>query len=454
MRLDNQKRLLTSLEYGLILLCFFICLTGALMLPTEQCPDEVHRSALIQYMFHHGRLPTGDEEETLSLSSLCPNYGFSYALRPYLPSIIGALFMRTAAVFTDSPSVLLLAARLCSVLSVTGCCCFCLLLGRRLFGRRSSAILFAVLVCFLPQVMFLGMYHNNDAPSLFAVCMMLYFLVDGYSRRWPVSCCVGLAVAFSIGLLTYYSIYGWILMSALFCVVSVLMDRGIPDKRGLILKRTLLVSVLCLLFAGWFFVRNAMLHDGDFLGIAYEEVSRARVEAMGFPLHQYECYRRDGFSLLEFFCRKDYDWLRKSAQSFVGIFANMTLYLPMGLYGVYAAVFAFGALLTLSVLIRRRPCRRDALLLSVMTVSVGINIVLHFWQCYARDYQPQGRYAISTIVLLGYLLAYGLDSVTVVVDGTEKKEPPLTLQPAAVLTVVWLLLFAEAFFGTMTKMLQ
>lgn len=435
------------------MLVFCICITGALLLPVNQCPDEFVRSRLIVWMVEKGTLPTGDELETMALNPPPGlNYGFSFALRPYLSAIIGALFVKAAMLFSGSDRVLLLAARLGSVLSVTGCCWFCLRLGHRLFKRRGSAVLFTVIICFLPQVLFLRMYHNNDALSLFAVCMMLYYLVEGYDQKWPVKSCVGIGVAFSVGLLSYYSIYGWILMCTIFCVLTVLKDQEIPDKSRLILKRGGLIAGICLLLAGWFFIRSAILHHGDFLGISYEGVSRSRVEEMGYNLFPFVDFRREGLSIPAFLRLRDYEWLRITARSFVGTFSNLSLFLPMILYGIYFSIFVFGFLHFLTVLLHGRSSMRDRLLMLVMLISVGINFALHFWQSYTRDYQAQGRYIITLIIPFAYMLAYGLDKTTVAVQNPRPGKAA-ELNPAAVFTVLWLALFVWAALGTMTKML-
>lgn len=447
MQSNKRTSRFSALEYGLVLLCFSICLAGALLLPVNQCPDEGGRLSLIEWIVKTGTLPTGDEPETR-----IPGWGFSYALRPFLSSMIGAGFQILAACFTDSPRGLLAAARMGSVLSVTGCCWFCLRLGHRLFERRSSAILFATVVCFLPQVLFLGMYHNNDALSLFTVCMMLYYLVEGYDSAWPVISCVGLALAFSVGLLSYYSIYGWILMCMVFCIVSVLTDRTIADKGSLIFKRAGLIAGICLLLAGWFFIRSAILRNGDFLGIAYEKVLRTRAEEMGDILFPFRDFRAEGLSVTGFLRSNQFHWLRVTASSFVGTFGYMTLFLPMLLYGVYFTIFAFGLLRFFAVLLHRRVRRRDGLLMLVMLVSGGINFALHFWQSYTRDYEPQGRYVISLIVPLAYMTACGLDK-TVLAVRDPKPGKAAELNPAAVLTIVWLALFIVAALGTMKKML-
>lgn len=443
--LEHGIRRLSTAEYGLILLCFSFCLAGALLLPTDQCPDEAGRLLLSDWISAAGRLPTGGEKEIL-----IDGWGFSYALRPYLSAIVGAAFKSAVALFTDSPRALLAASRMCSVLSVTGCCIFCLRLGGLLLERRSSALLFASLVCFLPQVMFLGMYQNNDSLSLFAVSMMLYYMVEGRRQKWPVKSCVGLAAGISIGLLSYYSIYGWILMCAFFCIASVLLDGGIFDKKGLILKRGMLIAGLCFLFAGWFFLRNYFVLDGDVFGLFSELRSREHFRPLGYVRYDYVCLRDSGISIIDFLKFRDSEWIRLTAQSFVGVFGYMIHYLPLELYRAYGAVLACGTLLALVNAIRQKQCKMDGLLLLTMVVSIGITLALHFWQSYARDYQPQGRYVISLSLLFGYVIACGLDRIALPVRRRGKEVGALA--PSVALTVIWLLLFAWAFFGTMTRM--
>ena len=291
MRLTIWKRRFITPENALIAAVFCICLAGAFVLPVEQCPDEYGRQLLSRFIFLRGKLPTGNELETMIMNWKQPlfsqelilmpriggydGWGFSYALRPYLSSMIAALFMKLFSLFTESHRILLAASRMCSVLSITGCCWFCLHLGHHLFEKRSSAVLFSAIVCFLPQVQFLGMYQNNDSLALFSASMLLYYLAEGFDRSWPVKSCIGLAIAFSIGLLSYYSIYGWLLMGGVFFVVSILTNSNISDKGRFLFRRVLLILMLCLILAGWFFIRNAMYHNGDFLGLASEQISRA-----------------------------------------------------------------------------------------------------------------------------------------------------------------------------------
>ena len=86
-----------------------------------------------------------------------------------------------------------------------------------------------------------------------------------------------------------------------------------------------------------------------------------------------------------------------------------------------------------------------------MLISCGINLSLHIWNSYVRDYQPQGRYIISMIVLFGYVVAYGMDKIiSVIKKGTIKKSTYGA--PIVALTIIWMILFSWRALGTKVKM--
>lgn len=444
-------------EIALMALVFCTCLAGAALLPVDQCPDEYSRRLLSDWIFQTGTLPTGNEMETIIFIDEGETWGFSYALRPYLSSIIGAGCMVVAACFTDSESVLLVASRMASVLSMVAVCFFCLRTGHRLFRRRSSAVLFAAFVCFLPQAAFVGMYQNCDALSLAATAAIVYYLVEGLDTTWSPRSCVGLGIAFSVGLLSYYSIYGWILTAAVFCLVAVARSGDIAHKGRFIAKRAAIVAGICLVLAGWFFIRNALLHQGDFLGLTSEQASRDRLAEQGFEIHPYISARDDGLSVLDFIGQQGSFWLKTSVESFVGMFGYMDIVLPTGVYLVYFAIFLTGIALFARAFARHEIDDREKLLFAMMLVASVITFFLSFWQSYARDFQPQGRYIITIALLLGFLLACGVDRMTFGFPPAAAHASESTLRayanPANALTLTWLALFAFAAAGTMTRML-
>lgn len=445
-----EGKALSPLEVVLVLTVFSTCLAGACLLPYELCPDEGGRQLLSDWIYRTGALPTGNETETI-----IQGYGFSYALRPYLSAIIAALLMRVASLVSTSPHVLLVASRMVSVLSVTGCCLFCLGFGHAAFSRHGSAVIFAGFVCLMPQVLFLGMYQNCDALSLAATSAVLYYLVRCHDRHWDVGSCVGLATSLSVGILSYYSIYGWLLAAGGFCVVGVLGDGAIENRWGTIQRRAALVVGICLALTGWFFVRNALLHGGDFLGIVSEGRQRVAYAAQGNELGVMRSMRNEGYSPLGFLTDARGYWPWLTMISFIGVFGNMDILMPQWWYAIYLTVFALGIVLYVVAVTRQRPSRRDALLVVTMLVASCISLFLHFWASYARDYQPQGRYVITVVMLLAYLFAYGADRLTILRDGVGRhaaaREPGYG--PAVAFCALWLCLFAIGVAMGMSRML-
>ena len=225
---------ISKIQYVLLFLTLGFCLVGAWFIngdgyPTGN-PDEWARQLVTEFIYKNSRLPIGRESEIIIGS-----YGYSYALRPYLTAIIGSIFMKITAIFSTSDHALLFASRLCSVFSVTVCFYFACKLGNRLFIKSSSSTIFALVICYLPQVMYLGMYQNNDIFALMSIVMILFFLVSGQKEHWRTKYCVGVAIGLSLGLLSYYSIYGWLLIgggvSIIFFACRYLFIRKREDSK-------------------------------------------------------------------------------------------------------------------------------------------------------------------------------------------------------------------------------
>ena len=423
----------------------------------NQCPDEEGRMLLTRWIYDKGILPTGNEKEIM-----IPGWGFSYALRPYLSSIIGAMFMRVVSLFTISEQALLTASRMTSVLAITCCFYFCLRLGHCLFRRRSSAVLLAMLVCYLPQVMFLGMYQNCDSLSLAAVGAMLTVFVEGNDKKWRFWDCVRLGFAVAAALLSYYSVYGWIFTIAIVCMIAVLSDSTISEKGKVIIRAAATVMGICLICAGWFFIRNAALHDGDFLGLSSEQASREAMRLQGLEI-QYNSPMLNGESVLDFFRIHGTLWRRLTMQSFIGVFGYMNIFMGMEWYGIYYAILVTGVIFYLIRIIHIHPTRKEGLLVILMLVSTIIGIVLHFWQSYSRDIQPQGRYIETTIFYLAYMFAAGVDGTEFRIQGVQSADSDMVQKKGwvdvrfdklgVIVILIWVFLFFKVFFSTMIQMI-
>ena len=435
----NNGKLLPG-DYIIVICIFLICIFLAFSLSPDYCPDERSRQLLSNWLFERGTLPTGNEPEVA-----IPIWKFSYALKPYLSAMVGALFMRIAALFSSSDIGMLASSRMCSVLSVSAACYYCLRSGRLLFNNKWSARLFALIVCLLPQVIFLGSYQNNDSLSLFSVSMILYFLISGAANHWRMRECIGLGIAFSICLLSYYSVYGWLLMSLLFCIVSCLKDTAIQKKPSFILKRAGLIFCITVSLAGWFFIRNAILHNGDFLGTETEKISRQALELQGISPYN-SCYLA-GYTWMDLLTNPLF--YKQTVQSFIGKFGFMNIGMPLPIYILYIIFFLFGITL---YFIKRHQSKSDFIHKSPSFFLLGgslINIALFFIQSYYRDYQPQGRYIITVILLLAYIIASGIDNKSETPSVSNKKK----LNPGMLLSLIWCVMFACSFATTLIRII-
>ena len=453
----NKVSSFNKWELGLLLLCFFSCLLGAMLISMHQCPDEAGRALLSRWMVQNQSLPTGNEIETMLMDwaalhagdMTTRHWGFSYALRPFLASIVGAIFQSFCSLFTGNPTVLLAASRMCSVLSVTLCCWFCLRLGHRCFSGRYSSFLFAAFVCFLPQVQFLGMYQNNDALSLCAVSAVWYYLAEGFDTHWSVKSCIWLAVWLSVGALSYYVAYPWFLMGFVFFVFAVVHDREISEKSGFILRRGGLVIGICLVLAGWFFIRNAILHQGDFLGMAEELRSRARLLEQGYRLFEYHSAKAEGIPFLAFLGKDDFFFAKRSIESFFGVFGYMNIDMPRWLYPVYYVLTAVGVVNFCRALFAKSLPRKNCFLALTGVAASFMVICLHIWHSYARDLQYQGRYFITVALLLGFLIAWGVD----LLQDENRTENSCREFIPLLAGLVWIVLFGYVAVTAMSKMM-
>ncbi len=445
----SMDKRLQFLDWVMIAVVFALCTCCALVIDPDYCPDESRRKLVSDWIFSNAALPLGNEPEII-----IPGYGFSYTVRPYLSAIMGAASMHVVCHLTTDPAILLAATRICSILSITAVCYYCLKAGRQLFVSKHAARLFAGIVCFLPQVIFLGSYQNNDALSLASVCMMLYYLVLGARQHWNVCACIGVALGMALCLLAYYNAYGWILMAIVFCLVSCLQDTEIPRKPLFIAKRAALIGGIVIVLAGWHFVRNAILLDGDFLGFRTEALTRQQLQDQGVELIRYTNLYQDGYPLSYMFQLYDGMFLSYTLKSYVGVFGYMNIFLPEIMYGLYLGMILMGILVyaAVSFTYKKNPLQRN-----IMWMMLGasiITIALHIAHSYFRDFQAQGRYILTTAVFLAWMIAYGFDHVEVRSHGAEAANRCSI--SAALFTngmlLIWIALFVCALTNTMSQM--
>ena len=363
-------------------------------------PDEYMRYDLSHWIFEHGRLPIGDEPELLN-----EIWGLSYGFTPYLPSIISAVFMKIASVFTTNGTIILMAARMTSVLSGVGVYYLAIKCGEKFFEKKYSKYLFAFLLALIPQFIFMCGYHNNDTMALFAVMLIIYAWLIGIKSHWGIRQTVLLAVGISICMLCYFNAYGYILCSIVVCIGSVLRDKEIKIKWKFLMSRIAIVVGVVLVLAGWYFIRNIVIYDGDALGI-----TTSRECAEEYAQEEYKPSNRGtlantGGSIMDIV--ESHEWKEIVVKSTIGIFGYMSVGMYESEYARYIVIFAIGWFLFIQYFYKH-PKQR--IWIGPFLLCIIIPIFLNMYYSYANDYQPQGRYSFSCMPILALLATGGYES--------------------------------------------
>lgn len=386
------------------LFCYYFIWT--ISQPFNSCPDEGMKWDICKYIFENNKLPKGDEQAIRN-----PIWGISYAFQPILTYMIGAGFMKVASIFTMDKFSLVVAARLVSTVSMTLSIYFVIKISDKLFkDKEIYKILFVVFIAFQPITAFLASYINNDSTAVLATTMIIYLWILGLESNWKTKHCVLLGLAIGFCALTYYNAYGYILCSIILCLVSVTSNKM---KAKDIWKKILIVGLIAIAFAGWWFVRNAILYNGDFLGINAQNECGDK-----YALHDYKpstrlTLQKEGKSLIYMIVEKE--WLNTTAVSFIGVFGYHTIMMSTKIYYCYLAIWVIGAIGCLinfkELFIYKKEEKNKYLLNYIFVASIIIPILLSMYYSYASDYQPQGRYIMGIIVPFTYFLVKGIETL-------------------------------------------
>lgn len=382
--------------------------------PFDSAPDEAARYLLPKYIFLHGTLPDG----TMSAVRI-PQWGFSYAHYPlFLGPLLSALGMKLASFAAPNTIWVMWGARLPSALAAAGTIVATLKVGKRLLGRPYHWLMAGVMF-FLPQFLFLGSYVNNDVLAVFASSLIVLAWVRGMEEGWPVRHCVLLAAGIIVAALSYYNAYGWILCSVPLFFLSWFFSKEKPAgwKKNM-WKMAGIIVLIVFICTAFFFVRNAVLYNGDFLGLKTASDSSQQYGADFLKPANRSTPQNLGLTPWQMLWDTKHwggiNWVERSYQSFIGVFGYMSVDCPQMVYRYYAGVFLLGAVglcCAFREWLKKRKQSRDWIRLCfflLMVVCVAITVGLSIYYSYAVDYQAQGRYLYPMLIAVSLFTAKGL----------------------------------------------
>ena len=420
---------------GFVGLVFALTFAWSLANQPPAGPDENMRFMIPKYIYDHGRLPNGYDPEVRN-----ELWGISYAFYPMLSYIISALFMKIAAIFSTADKVLICAARFTGVVFTTATAALVPKITGRLF-KDSRRWLMNCLVMFLPELLFVGTYVNNDSMAIFTTAVILYawtrYLDEGWTRRNNIILAVGMGFC----LLSYYNAYGWVLMSFFFYLVSHLLDdeNGSLKERAMqMLKSGLFIAAIVMVIALWTFIRNGILYDGDIFGLKATKISGEMYAIDELKPSIHWTPEKEGMSYKDMLLYQaggwPHNWFIMSLYSFICAFGHYTIFMEEWMYKVYI-LFVFAGFVfvfvpfrenfrwkTRDVSVTRYPDGNISRVRQTVTyrglhsrgvynffmaAGMVIPFILLFVYSYYNDLQAQGRYMISSSIAVMYFVTTG-----------------------------------------------
>ncbi len=377
-------------------------------------PDEHARFQVPWYIYQHGRIPTGFEEELR-----IPSYGFSYGLYNVFPYIVQGYVMRLAGIFTDSMLHLLYVARFVNVLSGLLMAIVVYLLSKKVFADRRFGWAFCFAVTFLPENLFMHTYVNTDSMCLLAVAMIIYGLVCGYREGFARGNCAWMCSGIILCALSYYNAYGYILSCILLFLAYFLKKQNGTWQYdwGTMLRKGVVISVVVLLGISWWFIRSYILFDGDFLGLATREKMAIEFASPEVNPANMVTYQAKGVSILQMM--RETDFLEGAFYTFVAAFGSMTIVGDIWTYRLYKVFFALGALGCVVIpFLQRIPTagkigekwKRVFFHLNMIFCMI-MPLILLIRYAYTMDFQNQGRYLLPALIPLMYYMVRGFENL-------------------------------------------
>ena len=413
---------LSAREKGYLCFCFCFYLVWAMtFMSWGYGPDEYMRYDVPKFIFENKALPFGNEESIRS-----PIYGFSYGFDLMLPYIISAFFMNIVSLFTTQANLLLLSARLTSILSMLGVAYFAILISKKTLGNDPIRWLFVFLMSLLPQIVFLASYVNLDSFSLFTVMMIIYGWIYALEKKWSRSSLVFLSIGLGLCFISYRFVYSYILLTLVLYIVWHLLNREETSFKSFIIKG-LLILAITFSICGWVFIRNAILYNGDFLA---RHASEPYAE-----LYAIDAYKPSlkisiadtGLSMWDML--REYPWIESTYKSLIGTFGYMSIHLYSFVYSFYSLLFIAGGIGTLirgicavTISSKGRFSQKTILIGLATALASIITIMISIFFSWSYDYQAQGRYIISITPALFMIVTIGMKQWRTILQIVLKAE--------------------------------
>ena len=409
----QTEQLRIFLLLGILLSCM---LAFSIIQPFGDGPDEINRFKIVEYIYQYGTLPNGADPAVL-----IDGYGGSYAFQPMLTYMIDGYLLRCFAALEPSLEMRVFLSRLVNIFIGCITALYVKKLSNLLFENKKTAWAFTLAVVFLPQNLFIHTYVNTDSMGLLSIAIVLYSLIRGLKDDFSQKTCIELAIGVILCALSYYNCYGIIICAVLFFIAYFYKNFRSPSASDTLspydyhslLKKGIFISVIVLACISWWFIRNAILYDGDFLALNARNLCAAQTGLESYNPYTRDTYERLGIPLMDMIFGTDYFTL--VWKSFIAMFGPMQIPTHHYIYIAFKDLFfmaVIGLLIPLKTSLLAWAKRSQKWLVHLtMALAVIIPAALALYYSYTFDFQPQGRYYLPMVIPFIYFLTIGIEKL-------------------------------------------
>ena len=403
--MNKEKKIIKCFDIFILIVFFITALSWALSIEGQTAPDEDMRYLVIKYIYNYGKLPLPNDPEVVDA-----NWGASYAYFPLLLNpIICALLMRIIGIFSIGEKGLLMIARFVSVLCGTGFV-FCLIkISNRLFENKKTRYFAIILGAFIPQLIYLSSYVNNDSIALLSTGIIAYCWVWAMQDGWNIKNSLLLSLGIIICALAYYNAYAWILMTMFFFILSYIYKN---DKKTVFdyknfLKYGFMIAGVVLIGISFFFIRSYIVNNGDLLGSkAFSKASEENAIEPLKPSKRLKGNNNEQTCTEMLFAPMilGNNWIRETFYSFVCVLGSMSFHLDRGYYVFHMLLFIVGLLVMIPTFwTKTRKDLKMKLFYLCLFICGIVPIALSIYNSYVADYQPQRKIYLSNVDFFNYI---------------------------------------------------
>ncbi|MNW34175.1 hypothetical protein D3C74_111460 [compost metagenome] len=394
---------------SLAMCSLFLYSIWALVIPFNQAPDELHRYDVADFIFKYHALPVaGDDRLYYGV------HGVTYAVFPYLPYIIGAIFMILFDSIFDINN-LYLAHRLVSVLSGTFSVCLVYKICEEMNFEKNFNRFVSCFFAVIPGYSFINSYVNQDSFSICVNLLIIYIWLKCLKSNWSSKNIVFLGIGLSLCLLTYMN--GYVIIPA---TMFLLLWAYFRFPRKDFFKKIVLLVIPIVIISGWWFIRNYVLYDGDIIGMQQSNMLSEQLAIDELKPSNRQTMAKQGVSLTEMVF--DSHWLSSSYKSFWGTFGYMDKWMNEKYYTTISVIhfisligclFIIGR--TLKKFIKKEKkivdILQDSTLHLLLLVIIFLSVALSLYYSYFSDFQPQGRYIYPALFPIILYFCLGLKEI-------------------------------------------